>query len=339
MKRMLTFDDVQLQPYYNNVESREEPSLITNITKNTVVHTPLIASSMESVIGQELADVLLKKGSMPIYHRYDSPENIADWIEANDGETFISWGVNDLGDLLNLVSGYPPLGVCLDVAHGHSIKMERAIKTLKDAYPDLEIIAGAVCTKLGVNDFAAWGADAVRVGIGPGAACTTREVTGFGTPQFSALLECGTVAKRRKIPMIADGGIRNSGDIVKALAAGASTVMLGKLFAATTESAAEKKMTNMKFIGPPAGAVIGDSIARYRGQASEYFQREGLKPEGEEGWLTVTGSAVDLMDGLEAGIKSGLTYGGARTIAELQEHATFVEVTATFQQEKGTRLL
>jgi len=337
MKRMLTFDDVWLQPFFNNVDSRTEPNLGTLLSKDCFIETPLVASCMESVIGDELADLLIERGSAPIFHRFTTKKIIREWIQKYTYKAFISWGVNDIDNLLALIkeSGSRPRGVCLDVAHGHSVKMERAIKTLKDANSALEIIAGAVCTKIAVHDLAGWGADAVRVGIGPGSACTTRSVTGFGTPQFSSIQECATVGKRLKVPIIADGGIRDSGDIVKALAAGAQTVMIGKLFAATTESAAQKRAGR---VVRSIGRTDQEMLALYRGQASEVFQRQGLVPEGKEGWIPVTGSAKDLMDQLEAGIKSGLTYGGARSIQELQEHATFVEVTSSFQAEAGTRL-
>src|SRR6202035_1032012 len=132
-------------------------------------------------------------------------------------------------------------GVCIDVAHGHSDKMIQFIRELKRTHPDKEVIAGNVCTPMAYHDLVNAGADAVKVGVGPGAACTTRMVTGFGVPQFSAIMECAKVAEKLRIPLIADGGIRDSRDVVLALAAGASSVMIGKLFALTKESAAPKR--------------------------------------------------------------------------------------------------
>lgn len=335
MKRMLTFDDVWLQPFYNNVDSRTEPTLTTKLTKNCTIGTPIIASSMESVIGPELADVLLSRKSMPIFHRFTSEDVIRDWVNRYGGNSFISWGVNNLNKLWKLLEScnQSPAGICFDVAHGHSEKMKEAVVETKYRYPKLDVIAGAVCTKIAVHDLISWGADAIRVGIGPGSACTTRGVTGFGLPQFSAIQDCATIGNRFKVPIIADGGIRSSADIVKALAAGASTVMIGKMFSATEESAAQKRG------GPPSKESYGGMReAYYRGQASEAFQRDGRVPEGTDGWIPVSGSAKDLFDTLEAGIRSGLTYGGARSIEELQKHATFVEVTPSFQTEAGTRL-
>jgi IMP dehydrogenase len=183
------------------------------------------------------------------------------------------------------------------------------------------------------HDLVNAGADAVKVGVGPGAACTTRMVTGFGIPQFSAIYECAQIAEKLRIPLIADGGIRDSRDVVLALAAGASTVMIGKLFALTKESAAPKRQ-----------AEGGALEAKYRGQASEDFQTDfygALKQktvaEGIDFWGTVSGSADELIEKILGGLRSGMTYGGARSIKELQRKAEFVEVTSNYIKESMTR--
>ena len=197
---------------------------------------------------------------------------------------------------------------------------------------DKEIIAGNVCTAMAYHDLVNAGADAVKVGVGPGAACTTRMVTGFGVPQFSAVQDCARIAEKLRVPLIADGGIRTSRDVVLALAAGASTVMIGKLFALTKESAAPKRKGD-------AGLE-----AKFRGQASADFQNEfygGLKDktvaEGIDFWGPVSGSAEDLISALLGGIRSGMTYGGARSIKELQRKAEFVQVTASYIYESKPR--
>ena len=155
---------------------------------------------------------------------------------------FISCGIqmqklDEVRKLLDQGAG----GICVDVAHGHSDRMFRLIEEIKKKHPDKDVIAGNVCTAMAYHDLVNAGADAVKVGVGPGAACTTRMVTGFGVPQFSAIYECAQIAEKLRIPLIADGGIRDSRDVVLALAAGASTVMIGKLFALTKESAAPKR--------------------------------------------------------------------------------------------------
>ncbi|MCD6055382.1 MAG: guaB [Gammaproteobacteria bacterium] len=332
MKKAYTFDDVALVPQFNNVPSRTEPSLKTWLTRKRQIENPLLAANMDTVIGETLADCLLKNGTYPIFHRFTDFSAQEAWVKKYHDKTFISAGIHHLDEVRKLLD-LGAMGVCIDVAHGHSKIMLNFIEELKRTHPDKEIIAGNVCTAMAYHDLVNAGADAVKVGIGPGAACTTRLVTGFGVPQFTAIYECAAMAKKLKVPVIADGGIRNSRDVVLALAAGACTVMLGKLFAATAESAAPKEKE--------ANGVLK---TKYRGQASEDFQRDfygGLKSktvaEGVNFKLTVSGSAQELIDQLLGGLRSGLTYGGARSIQELQNKAEFVEVLAGYHKESAPR--
>jgi IMP dehydrogenase len=333
MKRAYTFDDVALVPQFNNIPSRTEPNLESWLTRNLKVKMPLIASNMDSVIGDGLADILIENGSMPIFHRFTDFASQIKWVKKFGDKTFVSCGIHtqsmdETSELLNLGA----LGVCIDVAHGHSDKMFHMIENLKKKHPNKEIIAGNVCTPMAYHDLVNAGADAVKVGVGPGSACTTRMVTGFGVPQFSAIYECAKIAEKLRIPLIADGGIRSSRDVVLSLAAGASSVMIGKLFALTKESASPKR----------DGA--NGLECKYRGQASEDFQndfygqlKEKTVAEGIYFWANVTGSAQDVIDKILGGLRSGLTYGGARNIKELQRKAEFVEVTATYIQESVPR--
>jgi IMP dehydrogenase len=199
--------------------------------------------------------------------------------------------------------------------------MINAIKHLREWNSGIEIIAGNVCTAQGFHDLVNAGATAVKVGIGPGAACTTRKVTGFGVPQFTAVQDCAKQARRMKIPLIADGGIKGSRECVLALAAGASSVMIGSLFANTHEAAKQ---------GVP-----------FRGQASEAFQRsfygkvkKGTVPEGKMIHFDCdTRPAQSIIDELLGGIRSGMTYGGATTIKELQRKAEFIAVTSSYREK------
>ncbi len=225
--------------------------------------------------------------------------------------------------------------IVIDVAHGHSSMCIETIKKLRRIYGDeLQIVAGNVATAEGVEDLASVGANAVKVGVGPGSVCTTRIVAGVGMPQLSAILECAEAAEKMDVPIIADGGIRESGDIVKALAAGASTVMIGRLLAGTDES---------------PGAVIvknGKRYKIYRGMASiyamlgrEFRSREDIAEalidspeysyyaEGVEAYIPYTGSASEMIKKLISGLRSGMSYLGARTIKELKQNAKFVRVT------------
>lgn len=329
-----TFDDVALVPQFNNVPSRTEPDLATWLTKNRKIDIPILCANMDTAISDELAEILLRYGSLPIYHRFTDMEKQKEWVRKYGSRTYISCGIHKIEEpraLLDLGAA----GVCIDVAHGHSDRMFKFIQELKRSHPDKEVIAGNVCTAMAYHDLVNAGADAVKVGVGPGAACTTRMVTGFGVPQFTAIQDCAKVAEKLRVPLIADGGIRNSRDVVLALAAGASTVMIGKLFAMTEESSAPKR----KASDTPKGLE-----AKFRGQASEDFQKEfygGLKEktvaEGIDFWAPVTGSAAELLDELLGGLRSGLTYGGARNIKELQRKAEFVQVMSSYMHESMPR--
>ncbi len=334
MRKAYTFDDVALVPQFNNVPSRTEPLLETWLTKNRKMSIPVICSNMDTAISEELAEVLLKEGSIPIFHRFTSMQVQEHWVKKYKENTFISCGILKIDETRKLLD-LGAMGVCIDVAHGHSDRMFHFIQELKRTHPDKEIIAGNVCTAMAYHDLVNAGADAVKVGVGPGAACTTRMVTGFGVPQFTAIYDCAKIAEKLRVPLIADGGIRNSRDVVLALAAGASTVMVGKLFAMTKESAAQKRSSE----NSPTGLE-----AKFRGQASEDFQNDyygGLKgktvAEGIDFWGPVSGSAEELLNTLLGGLRSGLTYGGARNIKELQRKAEFVEVTPSYMHESKPR--
>ncbi len=333
-KTAYTFDDVALVPQFNNVPSRTEPSLETWLTKNRKISIPLIAANMDTVIGEELAEILLGAGTMPIFHRFTPFEVQEKWVKKYREKTFISCGIQRIDETRKLLD-LGAAGTCIDVAHGHSDRMIEFIHELKRTHPDRDVIAGNVCTAMAYHDLVNAGADAVKVGVGPGAACTTRMVTGFGVPQFTAIYECAKMAEKLRVPLIADGGIRTSRDVVLALAAGASTVMIGKLFAMTEESAAPKRKTDKV----PSGMEC-----KFRGQASEDFQNDfygGLKEktvaEGIDFWAPVSGSAKQLLAQLLGGLRSGLTYGGARGLKELQRKAEFVAVTGSYMHESKPR--
>jgi IMP dehydrogenase len=291
---------------------------------------PILAANMDTVIGEELASTMTHYGSIPIFHRFTTFEQKVKWI-TRFPDCFISSGIKEeeLKEAVRLVEMHSLRGVCIDIAHGHDSRMKQAIDTLKRA--GAKVIAGNVCSRDAYKDLAEWGADAVKVGVGPGAACTTRTMTGFGVPQFTAIYEIGKEAQKLHVPFIADGGISGPDDIVKALAAGASSVMMGKMFAACEESAAKKRY---------------DGKARYRGQASAEFQeeyygevKEGTIPEGEAMWTEITGTAGDLLTHLTSAISSGLNYGGARDIYELQRkcRGQFMPVGSGYSVESGVR--
>ena len=334
MREGLTFDDVALVPQFNNIPSRTEPELNSWLTKDMKIKIPILAANMDTVITDDLAEILIENGSCPIFHRFTSFDDQKKWVKKFQDKTFISSGIQNLENIQELLD-LGAAGVCIDVAHGHSDRMFSYISELKKSHPDKEIIAGNVCTAMAYHDLVNAGADAVKVGVGPGAACTTRMVTGFGVPQFTAVQDCARIAEKLRVPLIADGGIRTSRDVVLALAAGASTVMVGKLFGQTLESAAPKRESD-KY---PSGYE-----AKFRGQASSDFQNDfygGLKAktvaEGIDFWGPVSGTAEELINMFLGGIRSGMTYGGARNLKELQRKAEFVQVTATYIHESKPR--
>jgi IMP dehydrogenase len=294
---------------------------------------PIIASNMDTVIGPELAQVMTDEGSIPIFHRFTTFDQKVEWLQLFP-DAFISSGIkdDDIKEAIKLVELHNLKGVCIDIAHGHDSRMKQAIEALKRS--GAKVIAGNVCSRDAYKDLVDWGADAVKVGVGPGAACTTRTMTGFGVPQFTAIYEIGKEAQKRHVPFIADGGISGPDDVIKALAAGASSVMMGKMFAVCEESAAEKR-------GEHPGRE-----ARYRGQASAEFQEEyygevkdGTIPEGEAMWAPVTGSARDLLKHLSAAIRSAFNYGGARDVYELQRkcRGQFMPVGGGYLEESKVR--
>lgn len=334
-----TFDDLALLPVYNNVDSRLEPNFKTYLTKQTELKIPIVNAPMDTVISFELAELLHERGTVPIFARGNELshyENIKEKFPTKSCVVSVGLDVHKNKSIIDL--GFNT--VLIDVANGHTKQMEKAINELKNFEPSLQVIAGNVCTGRGYYDLVNWGADCVRVGIGPGAACTTRIVTGVGVPQMSAILDIVEEKEKMKVPFIADGGISSSRELCLALAAGADCVMAGKIFALTEESGAQK-----------AGGidVYGDisddtRYAKFRGQASRDYQedhyggvRKGTVPEGVDFWAPVTGSANDIIDNMLGGLRSSMTYLGARSISEYREKARFIEVTNTYMKESKPR--
>ncbi|NLM76349.1 MAG: IMP dehydrogenase [Clostridiaceae bacterium] len=215
----------------------------------------------------------------------------------------------------------------LDSAHGHSKNIIEAVKKLKSAYPDVQVIAGNVATPEGVRDLAKAGADAVKVGIGPGSICTTRVVTGVGVPQITAIYDCSVEAKKYDIPIIADGGIKFSGDIPKAIAAGASTVMIGNLFAGTEESPGESEIFQGRRFKVYRG--MGSLAAMKKGSKDRYFQEGTTKlvPEGVEGRVPYKGPLSETVFQLVEGLKHAMGYCGTKNINELMTKSRFMRIT------------
>ena len=223
--------------------------------------------------------------------------------------------------------------IVIDTAHGHSMGVIETIKKIKKAFPDVQLIAGNVATAEATKMLIEAGADCVKVGIGPGSICTTRVVAGIGVPQITAIFDCAEAAKPYGIPVIADGGIKFSGDIVKAIAAGASVCMLGSYFAGCEESPGETELYQGRKYKVYRG--MGSIAAMEQGSKDRYFQEDAKKlvPEGVEGRIAFKGSVEDSVYQLMGGLRSGMGYCGTRTIDELRENGRFVRITSAGLRE------
>lgn len=223
--------------------------------------------------------------------------------------------------------------IVIDTAHGHSKGVLDMIKEVKDKYPTLQIIAGNIATGKAAKDLIDAGVDAIKVGIGPGSICTTRVIAGIGVPQVTAIMDCYEVAKEYKIPIIADGGIKYSGDITKAIAAGADVVMIGSLFAGTEESPGEMVIYQGRSFKTYRG--MGSLSAMKDGSADRYFQegQKKLVPEGVEGKVPYKGSLADTIFQLVGGLRSGMGYCGCKDIYSLKENSEFVKITGAGLRE------
>ncbi len=322
--RGLTFDDVLITPSKSDVKSRRDPSLNSQLTKKQTISTPIISANMDTVTEGEMALAMNKLGGAGILHRFVSIEQQVEFVQQlkTQGAKVISASIGVNGDYKERALALIKAGtnvITIDIAHGHSTSMMDVMKWLKDTSPTTEIIAGNMAMPEAARDLIEAGADAIKVGIGPGSMCTTRIITGCGVPQLTAIALCAEVAESYGVPVIADGGIRTSGDIVKAFAAGASTVMLGSMLSGTIETP----------------GLIQNGRKQYRGMASKDAQvswrggvPEGMAPEGESTFVNVKGHVKDVILELSGGIRSGMSYVNATTISEIKEKARFIEMSS-----------
>lgn len=321
--RALTYDDVLIVPQRSDVRSRRTPDLTAQLTKTLTIEKPFISANMDTITEADMAIAMWKEGAVGILHRFmpieDQQAELRRMQEAGVKIMAASIGVNQefKERAQALVSSGCNLMV-IDIAHGHSVAMFETLDWLKSKFPDVQVIAGNVATPEGTLDLIEAGADAVKVGIGPGSMCTTRVITGCGVPQLTAVAICAEAAREKGVPVIADGGIKTSGDVVKAFAAGASTVMLGSILAGTLETP-----------GP-----IRHGKKEYRGMASKAAQvswrgevPEGMAPEGEATYVAIKGHVSNVINELSGGLRSGMSYINATQIAEMAEKARFMEMS------------
>lgn len=320
----LTFDDVLIMPAKSEVRSRRDPSLRSRLTKTKFLETPIISANMDTVTESKMAIAMNKMGGLGVLHRFMNIDQQVLEIEKVKaaGAQIISASIGVNAEFKERAEALIKAGVNLmtiDIAHGHSVQMMETLKWLKDKFADLEVIAGNVATPDAAIDLIEAGADAIKVGIGPGSMCTTRIITGCGVPQLTAIAMCAEAAEKYGVPIIADGGIRTSGDMVKAFCAGASTIMLGSMLSGTIET--------------PGDIVNGKK--QYRGMASKKAQISwrgdmpaGMAPEGESTFVTVKGHIEDVISELTGGIRSGMSYINANTIEDMRQRGLFMEMSS-----------
>ena len=331
--RSLSYDDVLLVPQYSEIRSRSEIDISTDLTKGVVLQLPVFSSPMDTISEYAMANAIGQSGASAIIHRYNTIKEQAQHILKVTPPKIVGAAIGISGDYLERASAVVGAGadyLCVDVAHGHHVMMREALYELRKLFgDDYHIMAGNVATLQGINDLADWGADSVRCNIGGGSICSTRIQTGHGMPGLQTIIECAKTD--RDVKIIADGGIKNSGDIVKALAAGADAVMVGSLLSGTTEAPGEIFMDNE-----------GNRWKTYRGMASKEAQVEWRGKyssfEGVAARVPHRGPVGLVLEDLEKGIRSGFSYSGARYLSELQAKAEFITQTTSGLSESRTHI-
>ena len=331
MRSSFSFDDVLLEPKYSDIKSRSEVDIGNHLSETAYFDLPVISSPMDTVTEDEMAWSIYDEGGLGVIHRYNTIEEQVALVKKR--RAFVAAAVGVTGEYEERAVALFDADVrylCLDVAHGHHALVKNALKTLRGTFGDeVHLMAGNVATLEAFNDLADWGANSIRVGIGGGSICSTRINTGHGVPTFQSIHDCSY--SNRDVKLIADGGIKNSGDIVKALAAGADFVMLGSMLAGTDESPGEIFTSGNKKYKVYRGMASRSAQMDWRGQSSS--------PEGISTTIPYKGPVADILRDIAGNVRSGFSYTGARDLREFQENATFLAQTFAGQHESSTHIL
>lgn len=316
-----TYDDILLVPAYNHYESRRVVDIsVEDKNKKLKLELPVFTSNMDTITESKMANYIGSKGGMGVLHRFMSIEQNIEEFKACEYPTFISIGCNKLE--LERAEALRSAGAnyfCLDVAHGHAKYVGSTLKVMRSIAPDACIMAGNVTTYAGADYLASCGADLIKVGVGAGSVCSTRIKTGFGVPMLAAIKDCARVGRS----VVADGGLRTPGDIVKALAFGADYVMLGGMLSGTDATPGEVyDRGNGKKVKMYRGMASQEAQENYMGNMHEWKTSEGVSTE-----VPYRDDQNDIIADIIGGLRSGLTYGGADTVKELQRKLNYVRIT------------
>ncbi|MBN7276470.1 IMP dehydrogenase [Lactobacillus acetotolerans] len=349
-KKGLTFDDVLLIPAESHVLPNEV-NLSTKLANNIKLNIPLISAGMDTVTEGAMAIAMALQGGLGVIHKNMSitaqagevanvksvvvPPNATKAAVDAKNRLLVAAAVGVTSDTFERAEALLEKGadaIVIDTAHGHSAGVIRKIKEIRKHFPKVTLIAGNVATGDATRALFDAGVDVVKVGIGPGSICTTRVVAGVGVPQITAIYDAATAAREYHKPIIADGGIKYSGDVVKAIAAGGNAVMLGSMLSGTTEAPGEVFEDNGKKYKTYRGMGSVGAMAQAHGSSDRYFQggvneANKLVPEGVEARVEYKGDVSDIVFQIDGGLRSGMGYVGAATIPDLIEKAQFVRIT------------
>ncbi len=333
IKEALTFDDVLMLPRYSDVLP-SQTNIETSLTDKIKLKVPFLSSAMDTVTDSNMAIAIAQSGGVGIIHRNlnivsQSKEVIKVKRKKLLSGAAIGTSDEDLERARALLDSGVDL-IVIDTAHGHSKNVINVLAKLKKISSNTPICVGNIATGDAAKNLFNSGADIIKVGIGPGSICTTRMVAGIGVPQISAIMEVKKSLNKKKVKIISDGGIKFSGDIAKALAAGADAIMMGSIFAGTDESPGKKFKINGKFFKKYRG--MGSIGAMSSGSANRYFQKKHkdkskFVPEGVEGRVEYKGKVSQIIYQLQGGLRASMGYIGAKNLSDLQKKAKFIKIT------------
>ncbi len=333
IKESLTFDDVLLLPQYSNVLP-SETDISINLTNSIKLRVPFLSSAMDTVTESKMAIAMAKAGGIGIIHRnLKIKQQTKELIKVKRKKLIVGAAVGTSEEDLDRARALADNGcdlIVIDTAHGHSEKVLRTLSKLKKINKKIPICVGNVATGKAAKKLYNSGADVIKVGIGPGSICTTRMVAGIGVPQISAVMDVKKTLQNKKIKIISDGGIKFSGDIAKAFAAGADAIMMGSIFAGTDESPGKKFKIKGKIYKQYRG--MGSIGAMSSGSANRYFQKNfkdktKFVPEGVEGRVAYKGNISKIIYQLKGGLRSSMGYIGAKNLGQIRKNSKFIKIT------------